>query len=147
MWIETPLSGSRLKRLLFRKNQRLKSNEQFKSVLDKRCSVRNKHFILFAAENDCSFPRLGVSVPKSVGNAVTRNRLKRFARESFRLQQHNIPQSYDYLLIFAKQQDASSDKKSSNKTKRAKLDEVKQAFIKLAVSATEKANRTRSTDN
>jgi len=147
MRTETPLNGSRLKRLLFRKSQRLKSNEQFKSVLDRRCSVRNKQLILFAAENDCSFPRLGISVPKAVGNAVIRNRLKRLARESFRLYQHKIPQSFDYLLIFAKLQRTSSDKKVRNKTKLSKLDEVKEAFIKLALSATEKVNRTKACHN
>jgi len=131
-----------LKRLLFRKHQRLTSNEQFKAVLDRRCSVRNKEFILFAAENDCSFPRLGISVSKAIGNAVTRNRIKRRVRETFRQIQHEIPQSYDYLLIFARNKSAKSDKKERNKIKPPKAVKAKEAFLKLAVSATEKVNRT-----
>jgi ribonuclease P protein component len=44
-------------------------------------------------------PRFGVSIGKSAGSAVMRNRLKRLARETFRLNQHNLPVSWDYVLI------------------------------------------------
>ena len=90
-----------MKRYVFRNSQRLKSTEQFKSVLSHKCCVSNDLGRLYIADNDIGSPRLGLSIAKKCGNAVIRNRLKRFAREVFRLQQYNIPADYDYLLIFS----------------------------------------------
>lgn len=42
--------------------------------------------------------RLGVTIPKKTGNAVVRNRWKRWIRESFRTQQDLIPQDFDYVV-------------------------------------------------
>jgi ribonuclease P protein component len=42
--------------------------------------------------NDESCPRLGLAIAtRTFGSAVARNRIKRLARESFRLNQHQLP--------------------------------------------------------
>jgi len=97
-----------LKRYLFRKRQRLVTNEQFRAVLARKCSVRNDLFRLYMAKNTCGRPRLGVSAGRSCGSSVTRNRLKRLAREVFRHQQHDIPAGFDYLLIFSRKMSKKS---------------------------------------
>lgn len=46
---------------------------------------------MLAAENNLSHPRLGLAIAKkSIKTAVARNRIKRTARESFRLQRQHI---------------------------------------------------------
>jgi ribonuclease P protein component len=53
----------------------------------------------FPREEDGGEPRLGLSVPRAVGNAVTRNRIKRQLRETWRALLPNVPPGQDYVLI------------------------------------------------
>jgi ribonuclease P protein component len=90
-----------MKHLTFPKKRRLASNRQFKAVLDHGQRVGNSLLTLYVAPNRCGYPRLGVSVGKSSGNAVVRNRLKRLLREAFRQSQDRIPQDFDYVLMIS----------------------------------------------
>jgi ribonuclease P protein component len=98
-----------MKRLSFPKKKRLVSNKQFKDVLARGRRLSNGLLTLYMAENDCGYPRLGVSVGKSHGNAVVRNRLKRLLREVFRLSQEQIPPGFDYLLMISPQRPKKSE--------------------------------------
>ncbi|MBW8001303.1 MAG: ribonuclease P protein component [Planctomycetes bacterium] len=90
-----------LKRFAFPKAKRLVKNQQFKAVLDHNIRVSNDLLVLYIAENQRQYQRLGISIGKSAGNAVVRNRLKRLLREAFRLNQDQIPNGYDYLLMMS----------------------------------------------
>ncbi len=90
-----------MKRLTFSKKKKLVSNEQFKAVMAHGRCARTGLLILYMAGNDCGYPRLGVSIGKIHGNAVTRNRLKRLLREAFRQNQNRIPANYDYLIMIS----------------------------------------------
>jgi len=87
--------------LAFPKNRRLVSNRQFKAVLDAGRRAGDGVLTLYVAPNTCGYPRLGISVGKSCGSAVVRNRLKRLLREAFRRNQDRLPPGFDYLLMIS----------------------------------------------
>ncbi|MHC4558817.1 MAG: ribonuclease P protein component [Planctomycetota bacterium] len=118
-----------MKRLSFPKKKRLVSNRQFKAVLARGRRLSNGLLTLYVAENDCGYPRLGVSVGKSHGNAVMRNRLKRLLREAFRLSQEQIPPGYDYLLMISRQRPQKADA-----VEKPTLEQVKASFSALVNS-------------
>ena len=86
----------------FPKSKRLVSNGQFKEVLARGRRVGDRLLTLYMAKNDCGHSRLGVSVGKSCGGAVVRNRIKRLLREAFRQSQDRIPAGFDYLLMISR---------------------------------------------
>ena len=97
-----------MKRFSFPKEKRLVSNRQFKVVLARGRRLSNELLTLYMAENDCGYPRLGVSVGKSHGKAVARNRLKRLLREAFRQSQYRVPAGFDYVLMISRQRPPAS---------------------------------------
>ncbi|MGA2172092.1 MAG: ribonuclease P protein component [Sedimentisphaerales bacterium] len=90
--------GEILSSFAFPKSSRLLANSQFRIVLARRLSARDDLLVLRACENTCGHPRLGVSIGKSCGKAVIRNRLKRLLREAFRQNSHLIPAGFDYVV-------------------------------------------------
>lgn len=55
-------------------------------------------FALIFVANALSVNRLGISVVKKTGGAVSRNRIKRIIRETFRLHREIFPQSCDIVV-------------------------------------------------
>lgn len=83
----------------FGRNQRIIKSGEFTRLLRQGSCAADGVLVLFTMPaTDSSVTRLGVTIPRRVGNAVTRNRWKRLIRESFRTQQDAIPAGYDYLV-------------------------------------------------
>ncbi|MCK0469787.1 ribonuclease P protein component [Halalkalibacter sp. APA_J-10(15)] len=83
-----------------RSEQRIKKSQEFSIVFKKGQSVANRQFVLYIlSKEDQPFFRLGLSVSKKVGNAVTRNRIKRYIRECFRIEQDQIKDCFDFIVI------------------------------------------------
>lgn len=73
------------------KAYRIKRNSDFQAIYNNGKSVANRQFVVYTYKNrDLKHFRLGISVSKKLGNAVTRNRIKRAIRENFKVHKQNI---------------------------------------------------------
>ncbi len=127
-----------MKHLVFPKSRRLVSNRQFKTVLDRGRRAGDSLFVLYAARNDREHPRLGISVGRSSGVAVVRNRLKRLLREAFRQSQDRIPPEYDYVLMVAAPLSRRLKRPGDRASALAQLtfERVRKSFLSLVERAT-----------
>ncbi|MCP4339998.1 MAG: ribonuclease P protein component [Desulfobulbaceae bacterium] len=87
-----------------RSSVRLRKTRDFNRVYRNGARLYGKGFTLVYLRDEhsdsCfSGSRLGISVPRKVGNAVQRNRIKRIVREAFRLHRGVFPQDSD--IVFA----------------------------------------------
>ena len=83
------------------RRNRLSRSRDFDAVYRHGRSASTRFLTLYWFERDDSAgdPRLGFAVPKAVGNAVVRNRIKRQLREIVRERLSGLPQSNDYVLV------------------------------------------------
>jgi len=86
-------------RFTFSKSKRLGGRGTFARIFDERVKESRGPLAMYAKPNDLTFSRLGISIPKHVGTAPRRNRIKRLLRESFRLLQHDLPRGYDLVVV------------------------------------------------
>jgi ribonuclease P protein component len=87
----------------FTKADRLLKRIDFLRLASQGRYLQNKTFIVVFAPGKFERKRLGITVSKRVGNAVIRNRIKRFAREYFRLNRQKITDNRDINIIAKKE--------------------------------------------
>ncbi len=71
-------------RAVYRKRHRLTHSNEFKAVYETKLKKPVGPIVVFALPNKLDHPRLGLSVGRRVGGAVTRNAVKRRLRDAFR---------------------------------------------------------------
>jgi ribonuclease P protein component len=83
------------------RRHRLSRSRDFDAVYRHGRSVSTRYLVLywFAREDGPEDARIGLAVPKAVGPAVTRNKMKRRLRELFRERLPQLPQDQDYVLV------------------------------------------------
>jgi ribonuclease P protein component len=84
------------------RRHRLSRSRDFDDVYRRGTSASTRHLVLhwFPREEDPEGePRLGLAVPRSVGSAVVRNKVKRLLREAWRELLPRVPAGYDYVLV------------------------------------------------
>ena len=90
----SPTSGQR--------RHRLSRSRDFDAVYRSGRSTSTRFLVLYwfpREEGDDGTPRLGLAVPKSVGNAVVRNRVKRQLRETWSELVDRARPGHDYVLV------------------------------------------------
>jgi ribonuclease P protein component len=79
---------------------RLSRSRDFDAVYRHGRSVSSRFLVLYwFPQEEPADPRFGFSVPKSVGGAVERNRIKRQLREVWHARLQHVAPGNDYVLI------------------------------------------------
>jgi ribonuclease P protein component len=83
------------------RRNRLSRSRDFDTVYRRGRSASTRYLVLhwFPRDEDGDgAPRLGLAVPRAVGSAVERNRVKRLLREAWRELLPTVPAGHDYVL-------------------------------------------------
>ena len=68
--------------LAIKKTYRVKRSKDFEQIFLAKNSFANKKFVVYKLDTEQQHFRTGISVSKKIGNAVTRNRVKRLIRHA-----------------------------------------------------------------
>ena len=94
----------------FEKCARMLKAEEYTLVFNKAHRSRDQYFTVLARPKDTGHVKLGLAVSKKKAKkAVSRNRLKRIIRESFRLSQ-NLIACADYVVMIQQNGEKVSNK-------------------------------------
>ena len=102
------------------KRRILRSKRMFQEVYLRGRSWADRYLVLYVFPAIGPEKKVGFAAGKNLGNAVTRNRLKRMMRESYRLHQTQLAEGFYYLLVARKSAVG------------VKTMEIERAFLKLA---------------
>lgn len=82
------------------RRNRLSRSRDFDTVYRQGRSVSTRYLVLYRFDRDEDGDvRLGIAIPKKIGSAVTRNRIKRRLREGWRELISEVPPGTDYVLL------------------------------------------------
>lgn len=86
-----------------RKAYRVKSEKDFRNVFQSGKNTANRQFVLYnMIKKDQQHFRIGISVGKKIGNAVTRNAVKRKIRQSIHELDGYLYHDRDFVVIARK---------------------------------------------
>ncbi|PBH43664.1 ribonuclease P protein component [Clostridioides difficile] len=84
----------------FNRTKGLKKDSDFRKVYKHGKSFANKYLVIYILKNKSDYSRVGISVSKKVGKAITRNRVRRLIKEAYRLNiDEKIKPGYDIVFI------------------------------------------------
>ncbi|HEY7514440.1 MAG TPA: ribonuclease P protein component [Vicinamibacteria bacterium] len=84
------------------RRHRLSRSRDFDAVYRRGRSASGRYLVLHwfpRPEDEEGPPRLGLAVPRAVGSAVVRNKVKRLLRETWRELLPGVPAGHDYVLV------------------------------------------------
>jgi ribonuclease P protein component len=85
-----------------KKSFRVKREKDFKAIFKDGTSFANRKFVVYQLENQQNHFRVGLSVSKKLGNAVTRNQIKRRIRHILQSVKGSLVEHVDFVVIARK---------------------------------------------
>jgi ribonuclease P protein component len=79
--------------------ERIRKKKDFLVLYRKGYRYKSKYFNLISLSNDLTYSRVGVVASRKVGNAIARNKAKRWMRELFRRNKDLLEHPVDLLVV------------------------------------------------
>ena len=76
----------------------LKNSAEFQSVYKRGARKDSRSFVVFILANGLDYSRVGLTTPRKLGMAVSRNRIRRRVREIFRAAWPVLPRGFDIVV-------------------------------------------------
>ena len=114
MWLFLYGGGNSLKKI-----EMIKSHREFTEIIQKEKYIKNHDFSIYIRKGKYSHPHFGIAVSKKLGNAVTRNKLKRRMRMILDEWKKDLKYNEDYIIIM------------KESTKNLSFEEMRNSFLKL----------------
>lgn len=111
-----------MKEFSWSKSKRVRTRSHYKKIQNDGRKFSTMHFVFFYLKG--SQTQIGITITKRIGNAVFRNRMKRFLREYFRVHYHQIPNLH--IVVIARY-------KCMNFCKKEMLDSLGMFFKKIKI--------------
>ena len=86
----------------FGKRWRIRRRKDYLVVQSRGCRIHCAYFLMLQLPNGRRHTRVGITVSRKVGNAVVRNRVRRYVREVFRQNKDWFPPGWDVVVIAKK---------------------------------------------
>lgn len=102
-----------------KKNNIIKKNYDINNIINKKNMIKNKYFYIYKDENNINNYRFAICVSKKIGNAVTRNKIKRQIKDIIDKSNLLFKTNNDYVIIIR------------NEINNLNYNEIKESLISL----------------
>jgi len=82
-----------------KKYEIVRDKRLFNHIIHNSKYIKNENYIIYKEKNNLEISRFGIAVGKKVGNAVTRNKIKRQMRVIIDQLKKSFPNRTDYIII------------------------------------------------
>ncbi len=79
------------------KEKIIKESKDFTEIIQKKQSIKNKYFSIFYTATDNN--KYGISIPKKIGKANVRNKIKRRIKNIIITNENYIQKGFSYVII------------------------------------------------
>ena len=79
------------------KDKIIRKSETFTEIINNKQSVKSKYFSIYYIQSDKTL--YGITIPKKIGKAHVRNKLKRQIKNIIITNEFDIQKNYNYVII------------------------------------------------
>ncbi len=85
-----------------KREETIKSQKLFNNIIKNGNFIKNDYFVIYSSKNEDNKINYGIAISKKIGNAVTRNKIKRQTRAIIDRNRNLFKKSHNYIIMIRK---------------------------------------------